>query len=325
MLHRFENNLTDSTGRGNNGQSISKTHNTTNNAAPATYNPGPTGLGQAYHYASDFGPPAGAGDTTTTNTTYVSLGVRPDLQFSSNVNFSVAMWIKLPLNFIGGDLPFFTSTAGSLGGQGFVFSPAYGYGNGGGSDPDPEPINYGGWGMSLYDAGSAEGARIYGELGSINDGNWHHLVFVFDRNKQAVAYLDGNPAKSFKIDGTSTAAAKTIDTGAPVSIGQDPTGIYAETGSGDIDDLAVWRRALTPLEAASVYAAGAAGFSPAYVPPSPSNITLERVGSNIRLTWTDGTLQSAGAVSGTYTNVPGAASPYTVAPSLGQQYFRVGP
>ncbi len=325
MLHKFENNLTDSTGRGNNGQSIAKTHNTTNNAAPATYNPGPTGLGQAYHYASDFGPPADAGDTTTTNTTYVSLGVRPDLQFSSNVNFTVAMWVKLPLNYIAGDLPFFTSTVGSLGGQGFVFAPAYGYGNGSGATPNPDPLNYGGWGVSLYDAGSADGARIYGDLGSINDGNWHHLLFVFDRNKQVVTYLDGNPAKSYKIDGTTTAAAKTIDTGAPVTIGQDPTGIYAETGSGDIDDLAVWRRALTPLEAASVYTAGAAGLSPAYVPPVPSAITIERVGNNIRLSWTDGTLQSADTVNGTYSDVPGAASPFTVTPTGSQKYYLLRP
>jgi hypothetical protein len=324
MLHRFENNLTDSTGRGNNGVSIAQTHNTSN-AAPATYVAGPTGLGQAYHYASDFGPPGAAGATTTTNTTYVSLGVRPDLQFSSNVNFSVSMWVRVPANAIWGDLPYFGNALGSLGNQGYVFSMAYGYGNGSGANPDPAPLNYGGWGMSLYDAGAAEGARIYGDLGSINDGNWHHLLFVFDRNKQVVTYLNGNPAKSFKISGTSTAAAKTIDSGQPATIGQDPTGIYAETGSGDIDDLAVWRRALTPLEAASVYAAGAAGFSPAYVPPSPSNVTIERVGNNVRLSWTDGNLQSAGAVSGVYTNVPGAVSPYTVAPALGQQYFRVGP
>jgi hypothetical protein len=265
MLHRFENNLIDSTGRGNNGTAVAKTATTTNNAATPTFNPGPPGLGNAYHYQSDFGTPTTTANTfTTTNTEYATLGVRPDLQFSSNVNFTVAMWIKLPDNFIGGDLPFFTSTAGSLGGQGFVFAPAYGYGNASGTSPNPAPLNYGGWGMSLYDSGSVNGARIYGDLGSINFG-WHHLVFVLDRNKQCVTYLDGNVAKSFKISGTSTAAAKTIDTGAPVTIGQDPTGIYAETGSGDIDDLAVWRRALTPLEAAQVYAAGAAGFSPAYV------------------------------------------------------------
>lgn len=106
-------------------------------------------IGKAVNYKSDFGEPGAAGVTTTTNTTYVSLGVRPDLQFGTNVDFSIAFWVKLPTDFVGGDLPFFTTTVGSLGGQGIVFSPAYGYGIGSGADPDPAPLNYGGWGMSL--------------------------------------------------------------------------------------------------------------------------------------------------------------------------------
>ena len=47
-----------------------------------------------------------------------------------------------------------------------------------------------------------------------------------------------------------------VDTGRPAVIGQDPTGKYAETGWADMDDLGVWRRALTSLEAASIYLAG---------------------------------------------------------------------
>ena len=50
-------------------------------------------------------------------------------------------------------------------------------------------------------------------------------------------------------------AAGNIDTGRPAIIGQDPTGQYEESGSADIDDLGVWRKALTALEAASIYMA----------------------------------------------------------------------
>lgn len=321
VLHLpFENNLTDATGRGNNGIGVNQTQTTSNTVTPS-YVAGQ--LGQALHYQSDFGPAAGAGETTTTNTTYVTLGVRPDLQFGSNVNFTVAFWIRLPLGYIAGDLPIFTTTAGSLGGQGFVFSPAYGYGNGSGSNPDTDPLNYGGWGMSLYDDGGANGARVYGELGSINDGNWHHLVFVFERNSQVVTYLNGSPAKSFKISGTTTAAAKIIDTGLAAVIGQDPTGLYAETGSGDIDDLGVWKKALTPLEAASLYVAGINNLS--FVIAPLGLITIERVGSDVRLTWSLGALQSADTVNGGYTDVLGASSPYTVAPSAAQKYYRLRP
>ena len=318
VLHLpFDNNLTDVTGRGNNGTAIARTATTSNTVAPVFV---AGKLGQALHYESDFGQPTTPGATTTTNTSYVTLGVRPDLRFGTNVNFSIALWIKLPLGFIGGDLPFFGNANGSLGNQGFVLSPAYGYGNGSGSDPDPDPLNYGGWGLSLYDAGSANGARVYGELGSINDGNWHHLVFVFERNSQVVTYLNGAPAKSFKIDGTSTAAAKTIDSGLAAVIGQDPTGIYAETGSGDIDDLGVWKKALTPLEAASIYAASQNNLSFTGI----GLLTITKVGSNVQLNWgVNGALQSADTINGSYTDVVGATSPYSVPPTDTQKYYRL--
>ena len=65
-------------------------------------------------------------------------------------------------------------------------------------------------------------------------------------------YQDGNLARAYKISGTSTAAATGIDTELPATSGQNPTGLYQETGSGEIDGLGVWRRALTPLEAVSL-------------------------------------------------------------------------
>jgi hypothetical protein len=71
-----------------------------------------------------------------------------------------------------------------------------------------------------------------------------------------VTYLDGVAAHYVVAAGTSVAAAGNIDTGRPATIGQDPTGQYPESGSADIDDLGVWHRALTALEASSIYMAG---------------------------------------------------------------------
>jgi hypothetical protein len=71
-----------------------------------------------------------------------------------------------------------------------------------------------------------------------------------------VTYLDGNQA-GFVNMGGATAVTTDVDTGHAAVIGQDPTGQYEESGSGDIDDLGVWRRALTALEAASIYLAAA--------------------------------------------------------------------
>ena len=46
-------------------------------------------------------------------------------------------------------------------------------------------------------------------------------------------------------------------------------------------------------------------------------------GHQFQLTWTHGTLQSSGSAAGSYTNVPGATSPYTISPSAAQLFYRV--
>jgi hypothetical protein len=71
-----------------------------------------------------------------------------------------------------------------------------------------------------------------------------------------VTYLDGNQV-GFDNMGGATAVPTNVDTGHAAVIGQDPTGQYPESGSADIDDLGVWRRALTALEAGSIYLAAA--------------------------------------------------------------------
>jgi hypothetical protein len=246
VLHLpFDNNLTDATGRGNNGTAIHLTSGSSN-VSSATFVSGV--LGSAFHYASDFGV---SPCCTTTNTSYVTLGVRPDLQFGSNVNFSVAFWIRLPAGYAGGDLPIFGDTVGSTFNAGFVFAPTYGSQG----TQSSGSVN-GGWALSVFGANGANGVGVYGDAGSINDGVWHHLVHTFDRTNGMVTYVDGVAANFTVQSGSSVAAAGNIDTGQAAIIGQDPTGQYEETGSGDIDDLGVWRRALTALEAASIYMAG---------------------------------------------------------------------
>jgi hypothetical protein len=247
VLHLpFDNNLTDATGRGNNGTAIHLAAGLSN-ASSATFVSGM--LGSALHYSSDFGVPPCC---TTTNASYVTLGVRPDLQFSSNVNFSVAYWIRLPAGYAGGDLPFFCDAVNSTFSGGFTFAPTYGSQG----TQFSGSVN-GGWAASVMDAAnSGNGFGAYGDAGSINDGAWHHLVHTFDRtNGAAITYLDGIVAR-YTPQAGSIATAGNVDTGQPANIGQDPTGQYSETGSGDIDDLGVWRRSLSALEAASIYMAG---------------------------------------------------------------------
>jgi hypothetical protein len=249
------------------------------------------------------------------------------LQFSSNVNFSIAYWIRLPLNYLGGDLPFFTTTIGSTFGTGLVLAPSYGSG----ATAANTGTDNGGWAMSIYDGGG-NGVGVYGDVGSINDGAWHHLAHVFERGVGAITYLDGVAIPSDAVPlhhsskqaGTSAAAAGNIDTGNPATIGQDPTGTYQETGSGDIDDFGVWRKALTPLEVAAIYIGAISNGVSFGASAAPVTVTIQTLpGNQIQLTWPSGTLQSANEASGTYSDLPSAQSPYTVTPAGARKFFRV--
>ena len=129
-----------------------------------------------------------------------------------------------------------------------------------------------------------------GAANSINDGNWHSLVFTFDRAGQGITYLDGTQVSSRAINTLGT-----IDTGQPTNIGQDPTGTYGVSGSAIIDDMGVWRRVLAPAEVQTLYAVGQTygrtfdTYGPVeltLVPPSAAN------GQSIELIWQAGTLLS---------------------------------
>jgi hypothetical protein len=256
-----------------------------------------------------------------TNTFYVSLGVRPDLKFGSN-SFTVAYWIRTDLGFNGGDLPFFTDGVGSEGAAGYVFAPAYGYGTAS-PNPTPPPQNFGGWGLTIYDAAAANGIRLYGDLGSISDHNWHHLVHVVDRGAGSVTtYLDGAVAHYSKAAGNSVNAAGNIDTTNPTIIGQDPTGLYPEDGEFDIDDLGVWRKALSPLEAGSIYAAAKfSSLSFTNTATSLPSLKIQSIGGGkVVLTWPLGNLQSATSVTGPYTTMP-VVSPWTNS-ATGSTFYR---
>jgi hypothetical protein len=339
VLHlTFNGNLTDATGRGNNATSIHVTTNATgggysSNVVAATYVAGtslspyfPFGTNLAFEYTTEA---TNLGSTSVgTNDYYATLGVRPDLQFSSNVNFSVSYWIRLPLGYQAGDLPFFTDANGSEGNLGFVFAPAYGFGTAS-PNPTPDPSGWiGCWAYTAYGPVTGNGIRYYGSNlgahpGLINDGNFHHLVHVFDRTTgAAVTYLDGEPNHGVKQAGNSLSAAGDIDSGHPATIGQDPTGLYGEAGTGDIVDLGVWRKALAPLEVASIYIA-AISNQLSFVGAPLAPLTVKRSGTHIILSWTSGFwLTTATDLNGPWTDVT-TTSPLTNNPTAAKQFYRV--
>ena len=143
VLHlKFDNDYLDVSGRGNHATAINF----------PSFVPGVVGA-NALRYNTDI---------TGGQYNYATLGTPPDLQFSSNVNFSVSYWVR----FTGtpGDLPFLCNAVASYGGFGFTFAPSYAAG---------------GWSWSLGNGAGFVG--VYGAANSINNGNWHHLLHTFDR------------------------------------------------------------------------------------------------------------------------------------------------
>lgn len=275
--------VSDTSGRGNSG---------TISGQP-TFVTGVIGS-QALHYSTD---------TTNNLYNYVSLGLPSDLQFSSNVNFSVSFWVRLPKGSLSGDLPFLCNAENSYSNPGFTFAPSY---------------QRGGWSWSLGDA------NIYGPNNSINDGKWHHLVFTFDRATVATTYLDGD-----EVDSRPDVGGGDLDTGSVINIGQDPTGTYSESGEADLDDMGIWRRVLTPYEVSSIYLVGSSygvSFDSTTIPANATvSLTLQpNAGGTASIYWSTGQLQSSDNPTGPWQNVPnGTVSPYVLTPTGTGTFFRV--
>ena len=57
--------------------------------------------------------------------------------------------------------------------------------------------------------------------------------------------------------------------------------------------------------------------------PAPVTVTIRKSGNQIQLSWPSGTLQTSIQVTGPYTNITGAVSPYTITPAEAARFFRV--
>jgi autotransporter-associated beta strand protein len=298
VLHLpFDSDYADISGRGNDGTN-----------AGASLIAGRVGA-QALHYETAITPGV---------TNYVTLGVRPDLKFSSNVDFTVSYWVRQLNGSTYTNLPFFgdavnSSGSGSGGNLGFVFAPYQ------------TATSAGGWQVAMGGgSGSMTTPSIFTTFPDsdlINDGNWHHLVHVATRAANVATYLDGT-----QVDSEAISFIGNLDNNNAATIGQDPTGAYPVAAQADLDDLGVWRRTLTPLEISGIYLAGATNhvsFAPAVNPLVRAALEIVQVSpGQYQIIWPGGgTLQASGDVVGTYTNVPGGTSPYTIPITSSPQLF----
>ncbi len=299
-----------------------------NNNASAVGSPGFAAgkIGQAMHFVtkadgSDF--------------SYTTLGYPTDLKFDTN-DFSVSFWVDYSS---AGDDPAF------MGDKNWDSSSNTGWGI-----FHQDPTDY----LRVSCTGTPRGSanRMDATLSgpSLKDGNWHHIAVSFWRGQNASVYVDGSLVNVTpltivgSVDTDTIMWTRELSTGTVtnqhrVNIGQDGTGGYNDcngptcpaSGSANIDglmdDVGIWRRVLTPQEAAAIFSAGQSGkdLSQAVVGGSPTLGTITAAvtgsGSSITFNWTGGTgikLQTTASLAApNWQDVPGTTGSSSIIIPIG--------
>lgn len=158
---------------------------------------------------------------------YVTLGTPTDLQFGADTDFTVAFWAKS--------------------GGGWAADPAII------SNKNWNSGNNTGWIVATQQAGPNWQWNLKGAVGTrrdydptsvvINDNTWHHICVAHTRTGNAQFYYDGKLIGTVAISG-----AGTVDSGLPVNIGRDGAGGNILSVDMALDDVKIWRRALTAAD-----------------------------------------------------------------------------
>lgn len=173
---------------------------------------------------------------------YVTLGTPAELNFGGATDFTVSAWVKI--NSKESDPSFLANKDWDAGGNtGWVI-----FVGGGGN-----------LGWNYRESGSA---RVDASGPGVNDGNWHHIAVSYKRDGNAITYLDGVLVATTPIG----PAEETLDSGLPTNIGQDGTGAYGPAIDALIDDVAIWRRAVTGFELERIYTFGTNGVKVSDIP-----------------------------------------------------------
>ncbi len=148
---------------------------------------------------------------------------------------------------------------------------------------------------------------------------WYHLV-ISDDGTTFWIYINGELRTSFPVSGIAFVQNGTgiNPNGTPaigsglgnMVIGKRTDGEF-NTFQGTVDETAVYNYALSPAQVQAHYAASV-------------YLTVTKTGpTSVSLTWPVGTLQSATTVTGPYTDIPAATSPYPHSTAGTPTYYRV--
>jgi hypothetical protein len=181
-------------------------------------------------------------------------------------------------------------------------------------------------GIIYFDSADGVGGNVSPRtvLHAVSFGQWHLLAGTMDGVNGAVhVYLDGvdqtiNTGVDTAFQVTNYVRCGSLLTGSPGATGN-------QYFNGSMDDARIESGVRSPAWVWASWATVANSTFAAYGAIVPPTVTLQiqSVGGQVVLTWTTGTLQSAPASTGPYSDKSGATSPFTLGPTDDQQYFRV--
>ncbi|MGA4580048.1 LamG-like jellyroll fold domain-containing protein [Limisphaera sp. VF-2] len=157
------------------------------------------------------------------------------------------------------------------------------------------------------------------------DGRWHHVVMTKiwynDRPCESRLFMDGGAeAGGITIYATTPAGAAS---GQDLDAGLRYLGLTqaGELGNvqyiGFLDEFVVYTNAFVEAQARLHYLAARGA-------PEPARLGFRWEGQTLTLVWTQGRLQSADEVTGPWSDVPGATSPYEVSLTANpRKFFRL--
>lgn len=188
-------------------------------------------------------------DDRTETHEYVSLGTPDSLDFADSTNFTVSVWVKNDDGFpdrshLGGSAndPAIIGNKNSRldGNQGWHI----------GAGPNRR------WQWSFSDG--SENKFFRSGSNALSDGVWHHLLVVHDRDSGlATFYKNAQLVGSVDISEVGS-----ISTSLPTAIATDGANASDTTSEtarspswfhGEIDEVKIWNRAITPEEVVTVY------------------------------------------------------------------------
>lgn len=172
--------------------------------------------------------------------------------------------------------------------------------------------------LVLESGNGTSGIELDAPANLVTPGQWHMVNVVVDHDAgTAKLYVDGalQASGNSKNDAplnTDANWARFTDGAFPYNGTMDEARICTTTNS----DNRIWADYMTVAQNSTLE-------SYSSVTSSAVTVTFTRSGSNLILSWPQGTLQSAPQLTGPYNDINGANSPYTVPLSGPQQYFRV--